>query len=370
MKILFVTDLYPIENEEIARALFYFVQEWQKQGHEVEVIRANFIFNTLLRGRKIIKQKIYQENGTKIYNLNFLTPFWFNVYNKLPKDFSLKNYDVIISHMPCGALMSNKLLKKDKIKYVCAVHASDITVLKDLKYFLFRKGMKKAYLNADKISARSPVLQRKIEEVLPEIQDKTFVAYSGIDDKLIEEHLKPKKFNQEILQLSTSASLIKRKNIDIIIKALSMFSYDFRLTIMGDGREKNKLERLVHKYGLSKKITFTGKLKRSEVISNLEKSDIFILLSDNETYGLSYLEAMVTGNIVIGKQNDGIEGLLQNGQNAFLIPADKFELKKCLDKIYALKETEIEIIKQHSKETIEKLSSSKAAENYLKNISI
>ena len=79
---------------------------------------------------------------------------------------------------------------------------------------------------------------------------------------------------------------------------------------------------------------------------------------------------MVTGNIVIGKQNDGIEGILQHEQNSFLIPADKYELKKCLDKIYSLKETEIETIKQHSRETIEKLSSSKAAENYLKNISI
>ena len=138
MKILFVTDLYPIGDEKIAKALFYFVREWQKQGHFVEVIRSNFIFNTLIRGRKIIKEKEYFENNTKIYNLNFHTPFWFNVNNKLPKDFSLKNYDVIISHMPSGALMAQKLLKRkdsDNIKYVCSVHNSDITVLKDLKYF-------------------------------------------------------------------------------------------------------------------------------------------------------------------------------------------------------------------------------------------
>ena len=67
-------------------------------------------------------------------------------------------------------------------------------------------------------------------------------------------------------------------------------------------------------------------------------------MSDNETYGISYLEAMVTGNIVIAKKNDGIDGILQNGQNAFLINSDKYELKQCLDKIYALKDTEIEIL--------------------------
>ncbi len=79
MKILFVTDLYPIGNENIAKALYYFVQEWQKQGHKVDVIRSNFIINTLIRGRKIKKEQIYTENGTTIYNLNFHTPFWFNV---------------------------------------------------------------------------------------------------------------------------------------------------------------------------------------------------------------------------------------------------------------------------------------------------
>ena len=71
MKILFVTDLYPLNNEKIAKALYYFVLEWKKLGHEVEVIRSNFILNTKLRGRNIQKEDIYYENGIKIYNLNF-----------------------------------------------------------------------------------------------------------------------------------------------------------------------------------------------------------------------------------------------------------------------------------------------------------
>ena len=103
MKILLVTDLYPIGKENITKAVYDFVMEWHRQGHEVEVIRPNFKFNTKIRGRKIIKEKIYNENGIKIYNLNFTTPFWFNVRRKLPKNFSLNNYDVMLSHMPSGA---------------------------------------------------------------------------------------------------------------------------------------------------------------------------------------------------------------------------------------------------------------------------
>ncbi|MCD7780971.1 MAG: glycosyltransferase [Candidatus Gastranaerophilales bacterium] len=369
MKILFVTDLYPIGEENISKALYYFVREWQKEGHEVDILRSNYIINTIIRGRKIQKEKIYYENGTKIYNLNFHTPFLFNVYNKLPKDFSLKNYDVMISHMPSGALMANKLLKKEKIKYICSVHASDIVVLKNIKYSIyFRQQLKKAYMQADKVSARSYVLQTKIEEIMPEIQDKTFVAFSGLDNEFIQNEQSPKYFNQEELQISTVSSLINRKNTDIIIKALSMISNKFHLTVMGDGIQKKRLEKLAKKLNIEEKITFTGVLPRNKVIDNLKKSDIFILISNNETFGLVYLEAMAAGNIIIAKKNDGIDGILKNEQNAFLIEPEILELKKCLEKITAMKETEINIIKQNAADTAKKLTSSMAAENYLKNI--
>lgn len=368
MKILFVTDLYPIGEENIAKALFYFVQEWKNQGHEVEVIRSNFILNTLIRDRKIIEEKIYYENGTKIYNLNFHTPFLFNVYNKLPKNFSLKNYDVVISHMPCGALMANKLLKKDKIKYVCGVHCSDIVVLKDFKYIFFQNALNETYRNADKIAARSYILQKKIEEIIPNVKNKTFVAYSGIKEEFIQKELELKFFNKDKIQISTVASLIKRKNIDVALKALSMVSFDFHLTIMGDGKERKTLEKLAKKLKIENKVTFTGKITRQSVIENLKNSDIFVLVSNNETFGLSYLEAMATGNVVVLKENDGIDGIIKDNQNGFSTKSTPIELKKCLERIIALKEVELEQVRMNSIETVKRLSSEEAGKNYLKNI--
>ena len=369
MKILFITDLYPIGNENISRALYYFIREWQKQGHLVDVIRPNFIFNTKIRGRKIIQEKIYIENGIKIYNLNFHTPFWFNVRNKLPKDFSLKNYDVMISHMPCGALMAQKLLEKETIKYICAVHSSDITVLTDYKYsFYFAQKLKKSYLLADKISARSFILQKKIEKIIPEVQDKTFVAYSGIDN--ISEHIDNRKFDYDKLKICTACSLIKRKNIEVILKALSKIQGDFFYTVIGSGKESKNLKKLVKKLKIEKNVKFTGKLSRSEVFETMKKNDIFILLSNNETFGLVYLEAMSAGNIVIAKKDDGIDGILQNEQNGFLISANCDELKKCLEMIHSLKETEIEKIRKNSIDTVRNLTIEKAAQNYLDNIFI
>ena len=353
MKILFVTDLYPIGDENIAKALFYFVQEWQKQGHSVEVIRANFITNTLLRGRKIKKEKIYTENGTKIYNLNFHTPFLFDVYNKLPKDFSLNNYDVMISHMPCGALMANKLLQKNKIKYICSVHCSDIQVLTNWKYLPFRNSLKKAYLDADKISARSPILKEKIEGIIP--NDKTFIAYSGTDIEIIN-----KSLNEQIT-ITTVGSFIRRKNIDIVIRAIKEMP-DICLNIIGSGKEEKKLELLAKD---CQNITFLGQLAHPLVIEQLKKSDIFVLLSDNETFGLSYLEAMAAGNVVIGKKGDGIDGIIKDNENGFLINPSKEELKKCLEKIISMNALKLSELKSNCEETIKNYSNNNAAENYL-----
>ena len=368
MKILFVSDLYPIGNEDIPKTLYCFVHEWHKNGHCVDVIRPNFMLNTIIRGHKIIKEKVYNEQGINIYNLNFVTPFMFNVWSKLPKDFTLKNYDIMISHMPSGALMAQRLLEREKIRYICSVHTSDITVLTDIKYSLyFKNKLKQAYKSADKISARSPILQQKIEQIIPELQDKIFVAYSGIDFP-IQTQPDKYKFNYKTLQICTVSKLIKRKNIDIIIKGLSELKYEFVLTVIGEGKEKKHLMHLAEQLGIRTKVKFLGKLSQENVLRNMQKNDIFILLSRNETFGMVYLEAMSMGNIVIANKNDGISGILKDEQNSFLINANSKELIRCIDKIYNLKETNINKIRNNAVETVKNMTITKAATHYIQNI--
>ena len=74
MNILFITDLYPVKSDEktTPRTLLAFVEEWEKMGHNVDVLKPNFIFNSFLRGKPFYKSGKYGD----VFNINYWTPFW------------------------------------------------------------------------------------------------------------------------------------------------------------------------------------------------------------------------------------------------------------------------------------------------------
>ena len=342
MRILLVTDLYPLENSSEPQTIKEFAKNWTALGHQVDVIRPNFLFNTVIRKRKIFPEKTYFEDGITIYNVNCLTPFFFNITKKLPEDFKVYNYNMVISHMPSGALFAFKLVEKcPAIPFTISVHSSDITVLTNPIYGIyFKKRLLKAYKRADCISARSVVLSNKIKKLSPFAENKTFIAPSGVKQEIIE----PQEFFDEKASrksspfvITTVAKLIKRKNIDIIIKAVARTNIkDIVLKIIGDGEQANYLKKLVEIYNLQDKVIFKGHLPNDEVLLQLRDSDLFTLVSDHETFGMSYLEAAARANIIIATKNDGIDGIIKNGINGFTCNPEVVELTNLIKKVYNL----------------------------------
>lgn len=374
MRILLITDLYPIKHGKEPKTIKEFAKKWIELGHQVDVIRPNFLLNTVLRKKKIYFPKKYEEDGITIYNINCFTPFLFNVKNKLPKDFQIGNYNLVISHMPSGAIFAMKLLGKcEGIPYVASVHSSDITVLTKSAYKIyFKKQLLKAYKRADAISARSASLAEKIKELSPYAVNKTFVAPSGIEPEIIEpmEYFESKAANRNApFVISTTAKLIKRKNIDVIIRALKKAKLEnYVLRIMGDGPEMFHLKMLVKELDIKDKVIFEGNIPNNEVLIKLRLSDLFILVSTGETFGMSYLEAGSRANVVIATKNDGIDGLLKDNVNGFTCEPNEDKLAELIDKVYNLPREEVRrILLTFRKDLL--LNDSKAvSERYLEKI--
>jgi len=393
MKILFITDLYPIKKGESHSpvTLHNFVFEWIKQGHEVDVIKPNFIFNSFLRGKQFYPDGFYNYEGVRIFNVNYFTPFFFDVTNKISGALDVSAYDAIVAHMPSGIIFANKLANIYKKSLVCGVHSSDIEVLtKPIYSFYFKKQLKEAYQNAKKIACRSNVLQKKFNEILPELAEKTFVAASGIVQEIPKNKaldiLYPRPLRQRArrdnknsmilsnaaiqkeslppISVVTCANLIKRKNIDKLILAINDLD-GFELTVIGCGKELKRLKKLA-----GKNVKFLGQLPNRQVLEEMKKTDIFILPSVNETFGMVYLEAMTSGCITVGTKNDGIDGIIKDGENGFLCEPTPQGIKEVLLKIKTLGENaeNIEQILKNSLKTIEDYTPANCAKNYLKNI--
>ena len=350
MNILFLTDLYPIDENDFqtSSALKDFVEKFREFGHNVQVIRPNFLLNSFIRNKKFYKTGEY--NG--IFNANYLTPFWFNVKNKLPK---IEKYDIIISHMPSGNIFASNF----KGKLICGVHVSDIKVLTELVYTpYFKNKLLKSFKRAEKLVCRSPHIKEKLLKLYPEFEAKIVVINSGIDENLIVK--REVDFGEKIKVLSV-ANLIKRKNIDKVIKACKSIE-NIELTIIGDGKEKQNLEKL------DKNVIFKGKLPRKEVLEEMKKSDIFILPSINETLGLVYLEALASGCITVGTSNDGIDGIIEDNKNGFLTKPTVKDIQKILEKILMLTPNERNKISENAYYTIKDNTANACALKYLQTI--
>lgn len=356
MKILLITDLYPVTAGEVTtpRTLLNFVKEWEKAGHEVKVIKPNFLFNSFVRGKKYYKTGWYGN----VFNVNYFLPFVGNIKNKL-KEFYTEEFepDAVIAHMPSGILFANKL----GLPFVAGVHCSDIEVLtKPLYSIYFRGALSKALKNSSGISCRSFVLKDKLLNLFPEFGQKCFTAPSGVEGSFIinsEKSLNPaQKF-----KVVTCANFKKRKNIDKVILALKGLD-GFELTVIGDGSIKKKLEKL------NTKVKFLGRLPAENVLKVMREQDIFILPSVGETFGMVYLEAMASGCITVCAKNEAVDGIIKNEINGFTVNPDVNEIRSFFQSLQLLDGETLTKIRQNSLETVKEYTQSACAKSYLDNV--
>jgi glycosyltransferase involved in cell wall biosynthesis len=117
------------------------------------------------------------------------------------------------------------------------------------------------------------------------------------------------------------ARLITLKNIDQVIGLLPFLNRQ-RLVIVGDGPERNNLEKLAKKLGVSGKVFFLGDRKPEFVASCMREAGLFILNSVHETFSHVILEAMAAGLPVIATAVGGNTEVIKTGWNGLLIPPD------------------------------------------------
>lgn len=132
--------------------------------------------------------------------------------------------------------------------------------------------------------------------------------------------------------------LIKRKNVDLILRAMAALPgrHSLQLTVLGGGKELPRLQALAEQLGISPQVVFLPAVPHAQVFAHMAQADIFVMPSVNETLGLVYLEAMAMGCLTIGTKGEGIDGILTDGVNGFLTEPTAQALTETLERIFAL----------------------------------
>lgn len=188
------------------------------------------------------------------------------------------------------------------------------------------------------------------------------IVYSGIS---IDQFTAVSHIRENIKQIIFVGKLIKRKNVDILIEAFTMYrdayKNDLKLLIVGNGNCRDILEKKAKKCS---DIVFLGEKSREDVIEIMSESDVFIMPSENETLGLVYLEAMATGCITVGTKNEGIDGVIKDGINGFLVNPNIDSVYNTIDKICNLPTSKIRDISKCAISSMSEYSEQKSSENY------
>ncbi len=122
----------------------------------------------------------------------------------------------------------------------------------------------------------------------------------------------------------TVASLIKRKGIDTILRALGLLtdSHNFSLIIVGVGPELKPLQALSESLSIAHRTSFVGQVTRDRIASFFSACDIFVLGSVLEASGNVLLEAMASERAVICTESGGPPEYVADGETGFVVPQD------------------------------------------------
>ena len=220
-----------------------------------------------------------------------------------------------------AAYMAKKMLLDIgiQIPIVTTLHGTDITLVGSHPFY--RPAVTFSINHSDRVTAVSESLRQDTLRLF-DIKTKIEVIPNFIDTEKINRVGKPcersllaQKEEKILTHISNFRPLKRIMDVIKIFEGLSS-EIDCKLMMVGEGPEKVKAIEYVEKTGLEDKILFLG--KSNEIDKVLCYSDLFLLPSEKESFGLSALEAMAHGVPVISSNAGGISEVNIDGVSGYL----------------------------------------------------
>lgn len=249
----------------------------------------------------------------------------------------LKQYHIIHVHLfPALYWVAiAKMLSFSKVKLVFTEHSTGNRRLQNPLFRIIDKFIYGAY---SKIICISPEVKNQIENLLKIPNNRLVVVNNGINlrkIKSIKAHQREDfGYVAEDCIIVMVAGFRIEKDHETLIASLKYLPANYKLLLVGDGYRRGEIETYIHQLNLSNRITLLG--IRSDVYALLKMSDIAVLSSHWEGFGLAAAEAMAAEIPVIASNVDGLAQVVENGGVLF----EKGNVKELAEKIKMIAEDE------------------------------
>ena len=296
--------------------------ELARMGHEVHFIT----YSQPVRLALLNPNVHYHEVNVPEYPLFHYQPYELALSSKLVDMVKLHKIDILhvhyaIPHAYAG-YMARQMLKDEgiHIPMVTTLHGTDITLVGNHPFY--KPAVSFSINKSDVVTSVSQSLKEDTYRLLNIKKDIQVIPnFIELDKNTQDPHIPCRRSvmaNGDEKIITHISNFRKVKRIPDIIKIFYKVqqSIPAKLMMVGDGPEKEKAEILCQELGISDKVIFFG--NSNEIDKILSYSDLFLLPSSTESFGLAALEAMAWGVPVISSNSGGLPEVNFEGISGYL----------------------------------------------------
>ncbi|WP_373056265.1 N-acetyl-alpha-D-glucosaminyl L-malate synthase BshA [Zunongwangia sp. H14] len=314
-----------------------------RRGHEIHFIT----YKQPVRLDQLSSNVRFHEVHVPEYPLFHYQPYELALSSKLVNMVKLHGIELLhvhyaIPHAYAG-YMAKKMLEEEGIfiPMVTTLHGTDITLVG--RHPFYKPAVKFSINSSDVVTSVSRSLKEDTLSsfnITKEIQVvPNFIDVSKFDKKSFTDCQREMMAAEEEKIITHVSNFRKVKRIDDVVKIFFEIQKKIKskLMMVGEGPEKEMAEELVKELGIQDKVLFLG--ESHEIDKILCFSDLFLLPSEKESFGLAALEAMVNGVPVISTNTGGLPEVNVEGVSGFLNDVGDVQ-KMAANAIYILEDKE------------------------------
>ena len=295
-------------------------KELALRGHQVHFISYALPF----RLSQYVENIVFHEVETSSYPLFEFPLYTLALASKMVEVAEFEKLDLLhvhyaIPHAASAYLAKQMLKDKKNLKIITTLHGTDITLvglepsfLPLVKFSLDQSDGVTAVSRFLKEKTLTNYLCKKEIEVIPNFVDTNLFKPNGTPE--FRKHVAPN--GEKVLVHTSNFRVVKRVTDVIRVFEKVQEEIPSRLVLVGDGPDRSECERLCRQLEICDKVKFLG--KQEGLIDILNSSDLFIIPSQSESFGLAALEAMSCGLPVISSSVGGLPELVRHNETGFI----------------------------------------------------